>query len=218
MMLLAYKGYISNLHDLLIPTHEKAGNNSALDNATITFERSTPAYQPVLPDYLQVFPDLYNMKDYLLYLFIGTASSLVIMHLVAGFLQVYYYTLQRGNPEAWKCQPHRFLTRSNEIHEIVVGTINMTIGGLISGSVTCWIANGNFNTIYYKIDEYGYPYFFASFGIYFLWIEAAAYYIHAWLHRPFIYRTLHKHHHRYHTPTAYSVVALSPIELLIQQV
>lgn len=61
---------------------------------------------------------------------------------VCGFLQVYFYTLRRENPEEWKCQPHRFLTSSNEMHEIIVGTTNMTIAGAVSGLVTCWVVNG----------------------------------------------------------------------------
>ncbi len=61
---------------------------------------------------------------------------------VCGFLQLYFYTLKRDNPEEWKCQPHRFLTRSNEMHEIAVGTMNMTIAGTVSGLITCWVVNG----------------------------------------------------------------------------
>ena len=61
---------------------------------------------------------------------------------VCGFFQLYFYTLKRDSPEHWKCQPHRFLTRSNEIHEMVVRTINMTIASTVSGILTCWVVNG----------------------------------------------------------------------------
>ncbi len=69
------------------------------------------------------------------------------MQAVCGFFQIYFYTLKRDSPEEWKCQPHRFLTRSNEIHEMVVGTTNMTIAGTISGIITCWVVNGESITI-----------------------------------------------------------------------
>ncbi len=67
----------------------------------------------------------------------------------------------------------------------------------ISGFLTCWIKNGNYNTMYFRLDEYGYPYLLFSIVALFLWLEATAYYIHTMLHIPFFYKTLHKHHHRY---------------------
>lgn len=78
----------------------------------------------ILPDYLQL-PDSYNLPDLLFYMFLAMVSSQVMYHGLCGFLQLYFYTLQRDQPEKWKCQPHRFLTRSNEMHEIIVGTLNM---------------------------------------------------------------------------------------------
>ena len=62
---------------------------------------------------------------------------------ICGFFQHYFYTLKRDKPEEWKCQPHRFLSRANEIHEIVVGTVNMTLAAFGSGILTCWIVNGS---------------------------------------------------------------------------
>lgn len=82
----------------------------------------------ILPEYLQL-PDSYNLPDLLFYVFIGITTSELTYHFVCGFLQVYFYVLKRREPAKWKCQPHRFLTRSNEIHEIVVGTINIFWAG-----------------------------------------------------------------------------------------
>ena len=60
-------------------------------------------------------------------------------HIMCGLLQLYFYTCRRDEPEKWKCQPHRFLTRSNELHEMVVGTINMMLASAMSGFLACWI-------------------------------------------------------------------------------
>lgn len=173
---------------------------------------STHAKEHILPGYLQL-PDSYNLPDLLLDVFLSILTSELTYHSICGFLQIYFYVLRRGEPEKWKCQPHRFLTRSNEFHEIVVGTSNMFFAGALSGVLTCWIKSGNYNRLYYKLDEYGYPYLLFSIVALFLWLEATAYYIHAMLHIPWFYKTLHKHHHRYHSPTAYSAVSMSPIEL-----
>lgn len=94
-----------------------------LNNTLDTTSRDT-----ILPHYLQL-PESYNLPDLLFYILISILSSELTYHSICGFLQVYFYVLKRGEPERWKCQPHRFLTRSNEVHEIVVGTVNMFFAG-----------------------------------------------------------------------------------------
>ena len=217
---LTYKTYSENVSPLKqTPSETKtnataAATTSPHSDSLLTGQEnaSSSSYEAILPGYLQL-PEEYNLKDLLLYWFIGVASSQLMYQAMCSFFQFYYYTLQRGSPEKWKCQPHRFLTRSNEIHEIVVGTVNMTFSGSISGLCTCWIMNGNYNKLYFRLDEYGYPYFLFSMAALFLWIEAWAYYTHTMIHMPWLYKHIHKHHHRYHSPTAYSVIAMSPFEL-----
>eukprot|EP00731_Ephydatia_muelleri_P004967 Em0002g1143a len=162
-------------------------------------------------------PNEYGLTDLLFYVGVGVASSQLIYQLLCGAIQLYYYTLQRGNPETWKCQPNRFLTRSNEWHEIVVGTLNMTLAGSMSGFLSCWILNGNYTSVYFVVGDYGHAYYFLSFVWLFLWFEASAYYSHRLLHTPWLYKAIHKHHHRYHSPTPYSVIAMSPFEMVFYQ-
>lgn len=119
-------------------------NLSDDENSTIPYLISPYLYETrdqlnrsshtVLPDYLQL-PQSYNLPDLLLYIIFSIASSELTYHLICGFLQVYFYMLKREEPEKWKCQPHRFLTQSNERHEIFVGTINM----FFAGGITCML-------------------------------------------------------------------------------
>ena len=155
----------------------------------------TVHYEPILPDYLQL-PEEYNLKDLLLYKAIAIGSSVIMYHILCGLLQLYYYTWQRDTPENWKCQPHRFLTRSNELHEMVVGTINMILASAMSGFLACWVVNDNYSTVYFRVDEHGYVYFFLSSVFVFLYLDAGAYYSHYLLHTPWLYKAVHKHHHR----------------------
>ena len=190
--------------------------NSNISNKT---GAQTPEeqYVPILPSYLQL-NDWYNLKDLLFYMTMGVLSSQLFYHLLCGYLQVYYYVLQRNNPETWKCQSNRFLTPSNEFHEVVVGTINLTMAGSMSGFLACWVMNNNYSMFYFRINQYGYPYFVFMLVFIFMWVEAAAYYSHRMLHTPLLYKLIHKHHHRYHSPTPYSVLAMSPIELVSYQI
>ena len=109
--------------------------------------------------------------------------------------------MQRNNPEKWKCQPHRFLKASIELHGIIIGSTDMTIGGTLSGFLACWIINGNSTMFYYQLDKYGYLYFLLSFVMVFFWIDGVhvTFYYHKLMHTSLleIYKHLHKQNHQY---------------------
>lgn len=185
---------------------------SITQNATASFDSIIEDDDQLLPEYLQLFKS-HGMKDWLAYLAYGMISSFLIYHVVCGYLQWQYYYKQQHQPHKWKCQPEKFLSSENERHEILVGSLNILYSGSLSGTVSCWIANDNYTTAYFRLDEYGYLYLILSIPVVFLYIEASAYYYHRIAHLPFLYKNLHKHHHRYHSPTAYAAVAMSPIEI-----
>ncbi len=167
------------------------------DTTTLTgYGLQLSVNKTILLDYLQL-PDEYNLKDLLFYVAMVVGISQTSFQLVCGFLQIYFYKMQRDNPEKWKCQPHHFLTASNELHDIIIGTTNMTIGGALSGCLACWITNGNHTMFYYQIDKYGYLYFLLSFIMVFLWIDGVSFYYHKLMHTSLLYKHLRKQHHRY---------------------
>ena len=206
---ITWLGKIIPCNDFLMRrTHSLPCPNNDTNVSTIITEDD----DQLLPEYLQFYKS-YGMKDLLVYMAYGAISSFLMYHVVCGYLQWQYYYKQRDQPRKWKCQPERFLTTSNERHEILVGTMNILYSGSLSGTISCWIANGNYTTVYFRPDEYGYLYLILSIPVVFLYIEASAYYYHRMAHLPFFYKTIHKHHHRYHSPTGYAAVAMSPIEI-----
>ncbi|KAL5010567.1 hypothetical protein ScPMuIL_012872 [Solemya velum] len=136
---------------------------------------------------------------------------------LGGWLQWNYYVRQRNKPEDWKCQPDRFLTHDNERHEFLMGSFNMLLGSLMSSAIACHIYNGGKCSLYFDVRERGWLYLLASAPVLFLYIEAAAFYLHKLFHNPFLYRNFHKWHHRYYSPTAFSSTAMHPFEFLVHQ-
>lgn len=72
-------------------------------------------------------------------------------------------------------------------------------------------------TLYYGLGDRGYLYLALSALALFLYDEASAYYYHRMYHSPLLYRWIHKAHHRYGCPTAFSAVAMHPLEMLHYQ-
>ncbi|CAC5412608.1 SC5DL [Mytilus coruscus] len=117
----------------------------------------------------------------------------------------------------WKCQPDKFLTPENEKHEFLLGSANMLLGATVSGFIACYIVNGGYTTLYYNISDRGWLYFLASIPAFYMYIDCLAYYFHRLTHIKWLYINIHKVHHRYHQPTAFSTVAMHPAEFLLHQ-
>ena len=71
--------------------------------------------------------------------------------------------------------------------------------------------------MYYSISERGFLYFTFSLVGFFVYNETMAYYLHRLFHKPWLYKKIHKMHHRYHQPTAWSAVAMHPLEFIMYQ-
>lgn len=129
----------------------------------------------------------------------------------------YFYKNRRHMPKEWKCQPDRWLTKETEWHEFFLGSFNMLLGSLGSGVISCYIINGGKNTLYTNISEHGWLYFLATIPALFMYNEAVSYYPHRFFHNPYLYKKVHKIHHRYGSPTLYSTTAMHPLEFLMYQ-
>lgn len=71
--------------------------------------------------------------------------------------------------------------------------------------------------MYYSVSERGLAYFLFSLVAFFVYNETMAYYLHRLFHNPWLYKKIHKMHHRYHQPTAWSAVAMHPLEFIMYQ-
>ncbi|KAL4229152.1 hypothetical protein ACF0H5_012190 [Mactra antiquata] len=158
-----------------------------------------------------------GLKDLHIYTIFAVLVSFSTFWGIGLSFDKYFYKNRKNQPESWKCQPDRWLTRSNEWHEFILGSTNMFLGSVGSGFISCYIMNGGQNKLYTNISDYGWGYFLLSIPALFFYNEAISYYPHRFFHNPWLYKKVHKIHHRYGSPTLYSTTAMHPLEFLMYQ-
>ncbi len=144
-------------------------------------------------------------------------GGLVIYWAVGGYYHIKYYVLRRGEPETWKCQPKRFLRPDQQRQAMLLGTMNMTIGGILSGTFIYALTHGWNIPIYFEVAEYGWMYTLWSTIALFVLVDALAYYAHRFLHIRFLFPHIHRWHHRYIATTPFVVTAMHPAEFILFQ-
>ncbi|XP_052270842.1 uncharacterized protein LOC127871729 isoform X1 [Dreissena polymorpha] len=156
-------------------------------------------------------------KDLPIYVAFSVIPSLCGFWGIGIGFDFYFYKKRNDKPEQWKCQPTRWLTKPNEWHAFLLGSTNMLIGSVVSGVISCYIMNGGKCTLYTRSDAYGWAYLLLSAPALFLYNGAVIYYPHRMFHIPFLYRHVHKVHHRYGSPTLYTATAMHTLEFLVYQ-
>lgn len=145
-------------------------------------------------------------------------AGVAVLWIVGGYYHVRYYVLRRHEPETWKCQPGRFLRPEQQRQAMRLSTMNLAIGGLISGTLVHAVQRGALNTpVYFDVAERGWVYTVGSGVFLFVLVDLLAYYAHRALHIRALFRPIHSWHHRYVATTPFVVTAMHPVEFLIFQ-
>ncbi|XP_055299710.1 lathosterol oxidase-like [Sitodiplosis mosellana] len=151
----------------------------------------------------------------LFFIIVSAISSYGLYFVIGGFLHWYFYVRQRDKSHEWKCQPEIFMSPELERHEMLFGSLSLGVVSFLTGCISWYAANdGKYLKIYYRADEYGWLWFFLQIPIVFMYQDYLTYWIHRFYHYPFLYKHFHKLHHKYKQPTAFSVSAIHPVEIV----
>lgn len=148
---------------------------------------------------------------------LATAAGLGMYFGIGGVLELVYYRRRREQAADWKCQPERFPSPNARRRELVLGTANMTLGSLASGVFVYYALHGGDTGLYVSLAEHGVAYSIASTLAYLLATDLALYWLHRGLHTPRLYRAIHRVHHRWGAPTAFTAAAMHPLEFALYQ-
>ncbi|KAJ7645383.1 hypothetical protein B0H17DRAFT_1104073 [Mycena rosella] len=75
-----------------------------------------------------------------------------------------------------------------------------------------------YSRLYNEVETYGYFYLFASVPLFLLFTEYGIYWVHRGLHLPFLYKHLHKPHHKWIIPTPFASHAFHPLDGYAQSI
>lgn len=152
-------------------------------------------------------------------MFVGAAiaGGLGMYFGIAGAFHLLYYRGRRERAVEWKCQPKRWLSPKQSRQQLVLGTGNMLAASIASGFFSAYLAFGGRSAVYFDWHEHGLLYAALGTVLYFLLTDAGLYWAHRTFHRPLLFRYIHRVHHRYTSPNAFTAMAMHPIELATYQ-
>lgn len=159
-----------------------------------------------------------DWANYLITVVASVLGGLVLLWGVGGYYHLRYYVGRRSEPEAWKCQPRRFLRAEQQRQAMWLSSRNLMIGGVISGNYIYAITHGLLPTpIYFDVAAWGWAYTIFSGLLLFLLVDGLAYYAHRALHIKPLFKRIHHVHHRFVATSPWVVTAMHPAEFLTFQ-
>ena len=149
---------------------------------------------------------------------LAIAGGLGMYFGIGGLFELRYYRKRRGPAEdAWKLQPRRWPNPRARRREIALGAANMTLGSIASGLFAYYVATGGASSIYTSLDQHGLAFSIATTLAYFVITDGVLYGAHRLLHRKTLFRWIHRVHHRWTSPTAFTAAAMHPAEFALYQ-
>lgn len=148
--------------------------------------------------------------NYLGLLFIIFLRYLIIASIAFGI----FYLIKK---EAWRFKKIqlKFPRQKDYWREIGYSVLTALIFALV-GFTTFLTPVVNYTQAYFKIADYGVPYFVLSVFMIILVHDTYFYWTHRWMHRPAVYKWFHKVHHLSINPSPWAAMAFHPLEAVVE--
>lgn len=136
--------------------------------------------------------------------------------LIAGLFQLYFYKLFSSN---WQ---HRRLAKKpvdkQQFAKEVKWSIITSLIFSVIGALTAVAWQRGFTRIYTDAGAFGWWYLPVSLVLSLLIHETYYYFLHRWMHRPAVFRIMHKVHHDSRITSAWTAFSFHPIEGFLQAI
>jgi Delta7-sterol 5-desaturase len=136
--------------------------------------------------------------------------------LIAG---IFYGVFYKWFPEKWQ---YRKINNRNykkqQFKKEVSWSMTTALIFSIAGALTVVLWQQGFTKVYLNINEYGWWYLPVSLFISMFLHETYYYWVHRWMHRPAVFRLVHKVHHDSNITSPFTAFSFHPLEGLLQAI
>lgn len=134
------------------------------------------------------------------------------------YFSKHYYQSQFASKAQWKCQPDKLNPKEIILRDLRLGSSILLMLSTLSAFFYYYVVLGNYTKIYFHFSDHSLFYFIFSSIFLLLWIDINLYLAHRTLHIPFLFKKIHRLHHRTTSPNAINTFAMHPLEALFYQV
>jgi sterol desaturase/sphingolipid hydroxylase (fatty acid hydroxylase superfamily) len=164
----------------------------------------------------EILPDFTNP---IIFLIVTLAMFLIVVgryFLIAGIFHVWFYSLRK---DKWKS---RNLGKKNfgksQFYTEVKWSLLTSLIFAFAGTVTAILWQKGYTALYTNVHDYPLWYLPVSLVISMLIHETYYYWLHRWMHKPAVFKILHKVHHDSNTTSAWTAFSFHPLEGLLQAI
>ncbi len=162
------------------------------------------------------FPDLTNPGFFILSTLLIFIVVIGRYFIIAGLFQLWFYKWQK---EKWSS---RWLgkkqTDKKQFYSEVKWSLITALIFAFAGTFTAILWQYGYTRLYDDLYEYGLWYLPVSLIISMLIHETYYYWLHRWMHKPKVFKVLHKVHHDSTTTSAWTAFSFHPLEGLLQAI
>jgi lathosterol oxidase len=134
-----------------------------------------------------------------------------------GLVHYHFYVRRRADAHSWKLQPARMPSREQVRLGLVLGSSNILLGAVIGGSFATYVVLGGWSALYMDVHEWPLWWLPISAVVLTVMMDGGLYYSHRVLHGRWLFRNIHRHHHKFLAPTIFTMTAVHPLEFLMHQ-
>lgn len=152
----------------------------------------------------------------MLFVLIFFSAILFRYFIAAGAFYGYFYVIK-----SFKYRNERLskvALSNSQLRREILWSVTSSVVFAVAGAFTYWLWQQGYTAVYLDAGHYGYWYLPASLAVAMLIHETYYYWIHRWMHKPGVFKVVHKVHHDSLSPTPWTAFSFHPWESLLEAI
>ena len=163
--------------------------------------------------------DLPDLSQPHIFLLVTAAMFVVVIGrylLIAGFFHWWFFIFKKEN-YVQQYLGKKIVERRQYFKEVKWSMITSVIFAL-AGAFTVLLWQNGYTQIYIEVSDYGWWYLPVSLLAGMFIHETYYYWLHRWMHKPAVFKLMHKVHHESSTTSAWTAFSFHPLEGILQAI